>query len=193
MTTASSLARRGGPARRRPVVPFLGVGSSRTPMDGGSLPRVLVADDCKESSWVGSVEGRFCLPRVLVVDDCKDTANSLQMMLEMWGYDVRVAYDGEAAIETALICQPDVIFLDLGMPMMQGCEVVERLRQEASVKGALMVAVSGYHDDIHKEQAMEAGFDLYHVKPVDPEVMKAILVQRKREEGAALEARLSLR
>ena len=140
---------------------------------------------------MGSVEGWFCLPRVLVVDDCKDTANSLQMILEMWGYDVRAAYAGETAIETALTYHPDVIFLDLGMPMMQGCEVVKRLRKESSVEGALLVAVSGYHDDLHKKQAMEAGFDLYHVKPVDPAVMKALLVQR--ELGEALEAHLFLR
>jgi CheY-like chemotaxis protein len=161
MTTMSSLTQQGWLTRRRPVVPSLSVGSSETCLDHG------------------------CSPRVLVVDDCKDTADSLEMVIEMWGYDVEVAYDGETAIETALIYHPDAIFLDIGMPRMDGCEAVKRLRKEASVKDALMVAVSGYHDDLHKKQAMEAGFDLYHVKPVDPAVMKALLVQRERGRRAA--------
>ena len=151
MMPASSLTQQGWFARPIPVVHCLGVGSSQT--------------------WMGGC----CLPRVLVVDDCKDTADSLQMLVEMWGYDVEVAYDGETAIGTALDYHPDVIFLDLVMPKMHGCQVAQRLRRAAGFEDALIVAVSGRHDELHRKQAMEAGCDLYLVKPMAPGVMEGLL------------------
>jgi CheY-like chemotaxis protein len=126
-----------------------------------------------------------CPLRVLVVDNCKDTADSLTSLVKLWGYDVEVAYDGETAITTALVYRPDVIFLDLAMPSMSGCEIVKRLRGEEGVKDAVMVAVTGYADQTHRQQAMEAGFDLYLVKPVDPVVLRDVLVRSEKKEGGS--------
>jgi CheY-like chemotaxis protein len=122
-----------------------------------------------------------CPLRVLVVDDCKDNADSLKRLVKLWGYDVEVAYDGEAAYAMALVYRPDLIFLDFAMPRMDGCEVVRRLRSERGVKDALMVAMTGYADPLHRQQAMAAGFDRYLVKPVVPEVFQDLLVQSEKK------------
>ena len=121
--------------------------------------------------------------RVLVVDDCADTADSLVALLTLWGHDVDTSYDGEAAVAAAVARRHEVIFLDLAMPKLCGCEVVRRLRCEPGVKNALIVAVTGYPDASHRRLAIEAGFDLYHVKPVDPESLHAMLV--RMEAGKA--------
>jgi two-component system CheB/CheR fusion protein len=122
---------------------------------------------------------------VLVVDDCKDNANTLKLLVKLWGYDVEVAYDAEAAIDTARAYLPDVICLDIGLPNMDGCEAVRRLRSKPGVQDALMVAVTGYADPRHRRQAMEAGFDLYLVKPVAPAVLHGVLMRSSTGTGGA--------
>ena len=74
--------------------------------------------------------------RLLVVDDNRDAAESMSMLLQMWGHEVAFAYDGPSALETAEQWQPEAVFLDIGLPGMDGYEVAARLRALPQAKGA---------------------------------------------------------
>ncbi len=113
--------------------------------------------------------------RVLVVDDNVDSARATAKILARNGYDVQVAYDGPEAVETAILHQPAFVFLDIGLPGMNGYEVATRLRQEPELKGAMLVAVSGYGEEGDRRRSREAGFDQHLVKPVDPIVLLALM------------------
>ncbi|HUQ29468.1 MAG TPA: response regulator [Usitatibacter sp.] len=104
--------------------------------------------------------------RVLVVDDNADAADSLAMLLQVRGDEVRVAYDGEEALVAELDFQPQVVLLDIGMPKLSGYEVARRIR-DARGPGVLIVAITGWGQDEDRQRAREAGFDHHFTKPVD--------------------------
>ena len=110
--------------------------------------------------------------RILVVDDNRDGADSLALLLRMWGYDVRVAYDGVQAVQSARDYRPDCILSDIGMPGMDGYRLAERFRQDESFKGITLIAITAYSD---AGRAQAAGFDHHFVKPADPLKVEAIL------------------
>jgi CheY-like chemotaxis protein len=114
--------------------------------------------------------------RVLVVDDNRDLAESLAMILRFWGHDVTVAYNGREALEVARSCQPDVVFLDIGLPHLNGFEVARAMRADPDLRGARIVAVTGYGRDEDRERCRDVGFDLHLTKPVDPWRLQALLV-----------------
>jgi CheY-like chemotaxis protein len=114
--------------------------------------------------------------RVLVVDDNEDAALTVSEVLAELGYDVAVAHDGPQALASAARMHPDVVVLDLGLPVMDGFEVARRLR--AAHTGQSMprlVALSGYGQDIDKANSRAAGFDVHLVKPVDLAALQAAL------------------
>jgi CheY-like chemotaxis protein/two-component sensor histidine kinase len=113
--------------------------------------------------------------RVLVVDDQVDTAQSLAELLEIWGHEVRVGYDGSAAVELAKHFHPDVVLLDIGLPLMNGYEVARQLRQEQSGREMTIVAMTGYGQDEDRRRALEAGFDLHMTKPVDLDALRDVV------------------
>jgi two-component system CheB/CheR fusion protein len=113
--------------------------------------------------------------RVLVVDDNADAAQSLALLLELGGHDVRVVHDGLAALKTAEPFRPEVVFLDIGLPEMDGYEVARRLRKLPGTEKALLLALTGYGQEGDRRRSREAGFDRHLVKPVDPEVLRALL------------------
>jgi signal transduction histidine kinase len=113
--------------------------------------------------------------RILVVDNCQETAQSVALLLRVWGHEVRVAYDPLAALDDTHAHPPEVVLLDLGMPGMDGYEVARRLRAQAESKGAVLVALTGYSKEEDRRRALEAGFDYYMVKPVDPEDLRDLL------------------
>ena len=113
--------------------------------------------------------------RVLVVDDNVDSARATAKILARSGYDVQVAYDGPDAVENAILHRPAFVFLDIGLPGMNGYEVAVRLRQEPDLKGAMLVAVSGYGEESDRRRSREAGFDQHLVKPVDPIVLLKLM------------------
>ena len=96
-------------------------------------------------------------------------------LISRQGYDVQVAYDGPGAVEAALAHQPAFVFLDIGLPGMNGYDVATRLRQEEGLKHALLVAVSGYGEESDRRRSREAGFDQHLVKPVDPNALLALM------------------
>ncbi|HET6725079.1 MAG TPA: ATP-binding protein [Gammaproteobacteria bacterium] len=113
--------------------------------------------------------------RVLVVDDNHDVADSLGMMLELMDCDVRTAYDGFDALEAATEFKPHVVFLDVGLPELDGYEVARRLRARPGTAGAALVALSGWGETRHRERAREAGFNHHFVKPPDPAAIEKLL------------------
>jgi signal transduction histidine kinase/ActR/RegA family two-component response regulator len=115
--------------------------------------------------------------RVLVVDDNRDSADSLALLLRLGGHAVQVAYDGRAALEAALAAPPEVVFLDIGLPGMDGHEVGRRLRAQAGMSGAMLVAISGFGQEEDHARSREAGFDHHLVKPVEPEAVQALLAE----------------
>jgi CheY-like chemotaxis protein len=116
------------------------------------------------------------LLRVLVADDYKDAADSLSMLVKIWGHDVRVAYDGAQALEMTLVHQPDVLLLDMGMPKIDGCELTQELRRQDRFKDTLLIALTGYADAAHRLLCAKAGFDLCLVKPVEPSTLETLLL-----------------
>src|SRR5579872_4232263 len=110
--------------------------------------------------------------RVLVVDDNRDAADSLCALLHVWGYEARAAYDGNAGLEVASALLPDCLFLDIGLPGLDGYALARRLRDHPVLKGAKLVALSAYAD---RERSRAAGFDYHFVKPADPDELEALL------------------
>jgi CheY-like chemotaxis protein len=115
------------------------------------------------------------LPSVLIVDDSRDAANILSSLFGTHGYEVHVAYDWARALETARAHLPDIILLDLGMPEMDGIHLALLLREDEQLKDKLLVAVTGYADDIHRQQCEAAGFDYVLPKPVAWADLKSII------------------
>jgi signal transduction histidine kinase/CheY-like chemotaxis protein len=120
-----------------------------------------------------AVQGR----RVLVVDDNRDLAESLAMVLRLWGHEVAVAYDGPAALAAAHERPPEVVFLDIGLPHLDGFEVARRLREDPDLRRARIVAITGYGRDDDRRRAQDAGIDLHLTKPVDPSDLQPLLAE----------------
>lgn len=104
--------------------------------------------------------------RVVVIDDNIDGAESLANLLELIGHQVRMAHDGPTGIEVVHEFVPDVVFLDIGLPRMDGYEVARQLRRDPRCR-AVLAAVSGYGRDDDRERGAKAGFEYHFVKPVD--------------------------
>lgn len=106
------------------------------------------------------------LPSILIVDDSHDAANILNSLFDEHGYEAHVAYDGATAFESAKAHLPDIILLDLGMPEMDGVHLARFFREDEQLKDKVLVAVTGYADDLHRQQCDAAGFDYVLPKPV---------------------------
>jgi CheY-like chemotaxis protein len=118
--------------------------------------------------------------RVLVVDDNVDAAATLAELVDLWGHEVRVAYDGRLALEEVSRFQPEVVLLDIGLPQMDGYEVARRLGEQAGRQGLRLVAVTGYGQEEDRRKAEAAGFDDHLVKPVDPDALQQLLAATPR-------------
>ena len=113
--------------------------------------------------------------RILVVDDNRDSAMTLAMMLRMMKQEIFQAHDGQEAVETAAQVQPDLILMDIGMPVMNGYEACRQMRAQEWSRGMTIVALSGWGQDEDKRQSQEAGFDAHLVKPIDPAALQALV------------------
>jgi two-component system CheB/CheR fusion protein len=117
--------------------------------------------------------------RILAVDDNKDSADSLSLLLQLLGNDVRSAYDGEQALEMAKELRPDVVLLDLGLPKLNGYQVAKQIRLEPWGHKAILIAITGWGQAEDKELSREAGFDHHLVKPVDPDALLKLVHKHK--------------
>ncbi len=115
--------------------------------------------------------------RVLVIDDNVDAADMLAEVLRTSGHEARVAHDGRDAIAEAQGLQPEVVFLDIGLPDMDGYEVARLLRAEPRASGAVLVALTGRGSEEDRQRSMDAGFDHHLTKPCDLEALDEILAR----------------
>ena len=114
--------------------------------------------------------------RVLVIEDNPDSAESMQMLLEIFGHKVAVAHSGGRGVELAKGFRPDIVLCDLGLPgEMNGFDVARALRGDPAITGAFLVALTGYGRDEDRRQSESAGFDLHLTKPVSPEDLEKVL------------------
>lgn len=114
-------------------------------------------------------------PRVLIVDDNRDSAKTLAMLLQMTGYETETAGDGASALESTASFLPQVVLLDIGLPDMTGYEVCQQLRQLPLDPQPRIVAVTGWNEDVVREQGGEACFDGHLAKPVDFKLLQKVM------------------
>ena len=113
--------------------------------------------------------------RLMVIDDNRDAAESMSMLFELWGHEVICVYDGRTALEAAAKFRPDAVFLDIGLPGMDGYEIAERLRDSPQAARAVLVAITGYGQEEDRRRSREAGIDHHLVKPVAPDTLLKLL------------------
>lgn len=113
--------------------------------------------------------------RILIVDDNRDSANMLATLLTFSGHETWTANDGLAAVDAAASLQPDVIFMDLGLPVLNGYEAARRIRELQCDKTPVLVALTGWGQDADRRRSESAGFDAHLVKPVDDRVLGKLL------------------
>jgi PAS domain S-box-containing protein len=113
--------------------------------------------------------------RMLVVDDNHDAADSLALLLKGLGNEVITTYDGPSSLQILENFQPTVVFLDIGMPEMDGFEVARRIRRQPKGQDIILIALTGWGQEEDRRQSREAGIDHHLVKPVDLETLKALL------------------
>ncbi|HEV7928824.1 MAG TPA: ATP-binding protein, partial [Nitrosospira sp.] len=119
--------------------------------------------------------------RLLVVDDNVDSADSLAVLLEMNGHELEVANSGADALEKAQHIRFDIIFLDLGMPEMDGIETAKRLRLLPNGNEIFLVALTGWGQEKDRERTRAAGFDWHLVKPVESDVFMEVLARYRNQ------------
>jgi PAS domain S-box-containing protein len=105
--------------------------------------------------------------RLLLAEDNQDTAETMASLLRKLGHEVEVAHDGSAALRAIQIFRPDVLLVDIGLPVVNGYQVAERVRQQPELEHILLIALTGYGRQEDCERARAAGFDHHLVKPVD--------------------------
>ena len=113
--------------------------------------------------------------RILIADDNKDAAESLSMVLELAGHEVRVAHLGRTVLSLAQAFRPDAALLDIGMPDLSGYEIAQELRREPWGARIHLIALTGWGQENDRRRAIEAGFDHHLTKPIDPDRLEAVI------------------
>lgn len=152
------------------------------------LAPICEANGHKPSGEAGTAAARVrssC--RVLVVDDNADAAQTLAILLRAAGHTVRLALDGPHALQAAQDFDPEAVFLDIGLPGMDGYAVAKRLRAAGGAM-RLLIALTGYGQAEDQRRAFEAGFDRHFVKPVDPAILLELLSGLKEQTRATVAA-----
>jgi CheY-like chemotaxis protein len=109
------------------------------------------------------------------VEDNRDGADSLALLLELMGNNVRTVYDGASALEAATEYRPDVVLLDIGLPGRDGYEVARDIRASPQLNGVVLIAQTGWGQEEDYRRTREAGFNHHLVKPVDPQKLQELL------------------
>ncbi|HLX10692.1 MAG TPA: ATP-binding protein [Thermoanaerobaculia bacterium] len=121
--------------------------------------------------------------RVLIVEDNLDGRESLRDLLELKGYQVEVAENGTQGLAQAFAGTPDVALIDIGLPEIDGNEVARRIRATLETDRIALIAMTGYGQPEDRRRALEAGFDTYLVKPVDPADLERLLLEVSRRQA----------
>ena len=155
------------------------------------LPAVVSVDEGANgqvSSPTVRLESRVAR-RVLVVDDNVDGAELLARVMEELGYEARVAHDGPAALALSESFRPQIALLDIGLPVMDGYELARQLRQRVGDAPLRLIAVTGYGQKSDVDRALAAGFDSHLTKPVNLDVLEALVSGVPAAEAAPTGAR----
>jgi len=115
--------------------------------------------------------------RILIVDDNQDAAEVLGDALQEAGYSTHVAFDAPATLEMVGAFSPDIMLIDIGLPVMDGYELARRLRANPALASVRLIAITGYGQESDRQRALEAGFDDHLVKPIDLDRLQAMLRQ----------------
>ncbi|WP_437312792.1 GAF domain-containing protein [Sorangium sp. So ce385] len=149
------------------------------------LPLAAVEEAAPKRSSAGPATGApTAALRILVVDDSVDGAESLALLLRISGHETRAVHTGPDALTATRELGADVVFLDIGLPGMNGYEVARRLRAEPDLSGLFLVALTGWGTEDDRRQAREAGFDHHLTKPVDAAEVKRLVARVARVAAA---------
>jgi CheY-like chemotaxis protein/nitrogen-specific signal transduction histidine kinase len=113
--------------------------------------------------------------RIVVADDNQDAALSLKILLEIDGHQVSIAHDGEQALQVAAAIKPDIVFVDIGMPKLNGYEVAHMARTQNWGRDAILVAITGWGQPEDQQRAASAGFDHHLTNPADYDQVRSLL------------------
>ena len=139
-----------------------------------ALPESVTIEETPKPLPASSPEPR--VPRrVLVVDDNTDNAELLKILLEDEGHETFMAHDGVEGLAAAERLRPDVVLMDLGLPRIDGFDACRRIREQPWGKQILVIAITGWGQDVDRRRSQEAGFDHHLVKPVDAQAISALM------------------
>ena len=175
---------------RRIVEMHDGLIEVRSPGAGGGteveicLPMTMASEAAAMAATPRSAWGTRSL-RVLIVEDNLDAAEMLDAAVSQLGHATRLAHDGASAITCAGQFAPDVILLDIGLPVMNGYEVARTLRAQPEFSHVHIAAVTGWGQDEDRRKAREAGFDSHFTKPLAPAVMEDLLARAAQGRASA--------
>lgn len=145
----------------------------------------MVVSEERPVPWIMQPDSRQAVRRrVLVVEDNRDGLETLLTLLDLLGHEAAGAADGAQAVEVAQRFQPDVVLLDLGLPVMDGFQVARRLRADPRLQRAFIAAVTGWGAEGDRRRTAEAGFDAHLTKPVDLPALQAVLGRLDRGDAA---------
>ncbi|MDQ3907301.1 MAG: response regulator [Acidobacteriota bacterium] len=123
-----------------------------------------MARETAQAGATGQGEGPLT---VLVIEDFEDTRFLMRLEMEKRGYRVLEATNGEEGVESALRERPDIILMDIGLPVLDGIAATRRLRQREEMRDTLIVALTAHHETEYRASALSAGCDAYLTKPID--------------------------
>jgi signal transduction histidine kinase/CheY-like chemotaxis protein len=136
---------------------------------------------CADGSAAAGGASPFVSRRVLIVEDNADSREMLRELLQMWGHAVETAEDGPQGLRKALSWSPEVALIDIGLPGLDGYQLVEALRRENGADDMFVVALTGYGQKEDRSRALAAGFDAHLVKPVDLDELSRVLLEGPRK------------
>lgn len=126
---------------------------------------------------------------ILIIEDNRDAAETIRMLLQHDGHTVDMAFTAQDGLEKAATQHPDIILCDIGLPVMDGYQVIRRIRDEPAIADTYVIALTGYGREEDQRQALDAGFDLHMTKPIDrATLMAALNTSRRTPIGSPLVA-----
>jgi len=132
------------------------------------MPTTIVEDDGRPAQLVRPI-------RILIVDDNKLQAQSLGLLIELWGFDVRLAFDGPQALAALANYSADVALIDIGLPGLSGYEVARQIRAQPQWRHMTLIAQTGWGRDSDRGNSGQAGFDHHFTKPLNHEALEKVL------------------
>ena len=117
---------------------------------------------------------------ILIIEDNRDSAESMRLLLDLLGHEVRVAHSGPGGLAAAKEWRPDVVLCDIGLPSMDGYETARQLRKLPGMDKILLVAISGYGQETDVQRSKEAGIDDHFLKPIELSKLEDVLARAKK-------------